>query len=69
MTLSDAFFARVVSYHAVIITTGAGGPAPENLIEWSGTDAAVFLTVYPSQGFDVLTTDDYTALGNQLLNC
>jgi len=49
-------------------TTGAGGPAPEYLIERSGTDAAVFLTVYPSEGFDTLTPDDFTALGNQLLN-
>ena len=48
---------------------GAGGPAPEELIERSATDAAVFLTVYPLQGLQVLTQDDYTALGNQLLNC
>jgi hypothetical protein len=49
--------------------TGAGGMAPEELIERSATDAAVFLTVYPYQGLQVLTLDDYTALGNQLLNC
>jgi len=48
--------------------TGAGGMAPEELIERSATDAAVFLTVYPYQGLQVLTLDDYTALGNQLLN-
>lgn len=28
----------------------------------------MFLTVYPDQGLDILTLDDYTALGNQLLN-
>lgn len=50
-------------------TTGAGGGAPEELIERTATDAAVFLTVYPSQGFSVLTDDDFTALGNQILNC
>jgi len=50
-------------------TTGAGGGAPEELIERTSTDAAVFLTVYPSQGFSVLTDDDFTALGNQILNC
>lgn len=49
-------------------TTGAGGGAPEELIERTATDAAVFLTVYPSQGFSVLTDDDFTALGNQILN-
>lgn len=49
--------------------TGAGGLAPEELIERSATDAAVFLTVYPNQGLTILTDDDYTALGNQLLNC
>lgn len=48
--------------------TGAGGLAPEELIERSATDAAVFLTVYPNQGLTILTDDDYTALGNQLLN-
>lgn len=29
-------------------TTGGGGPAPEYLIEQTNTDAAVFLTVYPT---------------------
>ncbi|GAA5836199.1 hypothetical protein JCM11251_007392 [Rhodosporidiobolus azoricus] len=48
-------------------TTGAGGPAPERLIEQSGTDAAVFLTVYPEpNGFDGVTTADYEELGKQI---
>ncbi|GAA6010200.1 hypothetical protein JCM10207_005663 [Rhodosporidiobolus poonsookiae] len=49
-------------------TTGAGGAAPENMIERSGTDAAVFLTVYPASGFDTVTDDDFTALGKQILD-
>ncbi|KAA1088852.1 hypothetical protein PGTUg99_032464 [Puccinia graminis f. sp. tritici] len=46
-------------------TTGAGGPAPEYLIEQTQTDAAVFLTVYPT-GLDVVTDDDLKLLGVQL---
>lgn len=46
-------------------TTGAGGPAPEYLIEQTQTDAAVFLTVYPS-ALDAVTDDDLVALGAQL---
>ncbi|GAA6009635.1 uncharacterized protein JCM10292_002221 [Rhodotorula paludigena] len=49
-------------------TTGAGGPAPENQIERSATDAHVFLTVYPNNGFDAITDDDFTALGKQILD-
>ncbi|GAA5954071.1 hypothetical protein JCM21900_005398 [Sporobolomyces salmonicolor] len=49
-------------------TTGAGGAAPENQIELSATDAAVFLTVYPTSGFAAVTDDDFTALGQQILN-
>jgi len=45
---------------------GAGGPAPEYLIEQSFTDAAVFLTVYPTT-LD-LTDEDYTTLGQQIKN-
>ncbi|KAK4057668.1 hypothetical protein OIO90_001316 [Microbotryomycetes sp. JL221] len=48
--------------------TGSGGPAPENIIERSGTDAAVFLTVYPANGFSAVTDDDLTALGQQILD-
>ncbi|KAK4699021.1 hypothetical protein P7C70_g7244, partial [Phenoliferia sp. Uapishka_3] len=47
-------------------TTGAGGAAPESPIELSSTDAAVFLTVYPTLGYDVLTTADYQALAQQI---
>ncbi|BGP12272.1 hypothetical protein JCM10213_000033 [Rhodosporidiobolus nylandii] len=47
-------------------TTGAGGVAPENMIERSSTDAAVFLTVYPTSGFSAVTDDDFTALGRQI---
>ena len=50
------------------VSKGAGGPAPEYLIENSATDAAVFLTVYPDD-LEVITADDFTALGNQILNC
>lgn len=46
-------------------TTGAGGPAPEYLIEQTQTDAAVFLTVYPT-GLDTVTDDDLKLLGTQL---
>lgn len=49
-------------------TTGSGGAALENLIELSGTDAAVFLTVYPYQGFNTVTVADFTALGEQILD-
>jgi hypothetical protein len=38
------------------------------MIERSGTDAAVFLTVYPTSGFDAVTTDDFTALAKQILD-
>ncbi|BGP36250.1 hypothetical protein JCM10449v2_000148 [Rhodotorula kratochvilovae] len=48
-------------------TTGAGGPAPESLIERSATDAAVFLTIYPTT-FDEVTDDDFTSLGKQILD-
>ncbi|GAA6041634.1 hypothetical protein JCM8097_007782 [Rhodosporidiobolus ruineniae] len=47
--------------------TGSGGPAPENTIEESETDAAVFLTVYPTTGFNNVTTDDFTILAQQIL--
>jgi len=47
-------------------TTGVGGPAPEYLIENTATDAAVFLTVYPTE-LSALSDADYTTLGNQLL--
>lgn len=47
-------------------TTGVGGPAPEYLIENTATDAAVFLTVYPSD-LNQISDTDYTILGNQLL--
>ena len=50
------------------MSKGAGGAAPEYLIENSATDAAVFLTVYPDD-LEVITVDDFTALGNQILNC
>ncbi|PLW41636.1 hypothetical protein PCASD_05401 [Puccinia coronata f. sp. avenae] len=46
-------------------TTGAGGPAPEYLVEQTQTDAAVFLTVYPT-GYDTVTDDDLKLLGLQL---
>jgi len=46
--------------------TGAGGPAPERLIEESASTAAVFLTVYPNQGFDVVLDEDLVNLGNQI---
>ena len=39
------------------------------LIERSGTDAAVFLTVYPEQGFAAAGEADFTALANQILFC
>lgn len=48
---------------------GAGGKGLEELIEFSTTDAAVFLTVYPTEGLYNISDDDYTVLGNQLLNC
>lgn len=47
-------------------TTGVGGPAPEYLIENTATDAAVFLTVYPTT-LSAISNDDYVLLGNQLL--
>lgn len=49
--------------------TGEGGAAPEALIELSETDAAVFLTVYPGNGFAAITPADITQLGNQILDC
>lgn len=39
------------------------------LIEKSDTDAAVFLTVYPSLGFDAVADSDYSALASQILDC
>ncbi|TNY18137.1 glycoside hydrolase superfamily [Rhodotorula diobovata] len=48
-------------------TTGAGGAAPESLIERSATDAAVFLTIYPTS-FEAITDDDFTELGKQILD-
>lgn len=39
------------------------------LIELSGTDAAVFLTVYPYQGFNTVSVADFSALGQQILDC
>lgn len=38
-------------------------------IEKSATDAAVFLTVYPVDGFQTVTDDDFIALGKQILDC
>jgi hypothetical protein len=50
-------------------TTGAGGNADplEWNIETSATDAAVFLTVYPSSL--TIGANDLTNLGNQIKNC
>jgi hypothetical protein len=48
--------------------TGAGGPAPETLIEKTATDARVFLTVYPSD-INNVTVPDLTVLGNQIADC
>lgn len=39
------------------------------MIELSGTDAAVFLTVYPYQGFNTVSVADFSALGEQILDC
>ncbi|KAG0151708.1 hypothetical protein CROQUDRAFT_650734 [Cronartium quercuum f. sp. fusiforme G11] len=47
-------------------TTGAGGPAPEYMIENTATDAGVFITVYPTS-LTILSDNDYTVLGNQIL--
>ncbi|GAA5899065.1 hypothetical protein JCM6882_004606 [Rhodosporidiobolus microsporus] len=61
--------AQAIPRPAYNYTTGAGGAAPESLIELSGTDAAVFLTVYPEpNGFDGVTTADYEELGKQILD-
>lgn len=51
-------------------TTGAGGTADggEWLIEQSGTDAAVLLTVYITN-MAAVADQDLTDLGNQLKNC
>ncbi|MBZ6370619.1 MAG: hypothetical protein LBE44_01605 [Microbacterium hominis] len=38
-------------------------------IEQSGTDAAVFLTIYPTEGFAAVTDEDFIALGKQILDC
>ncbi|POW12626.1 hypothetical protein PSTT_04268 [Puccinia striiformis] len=57
--------AQVIPLPTYNYTTGVGGPAPEYLIEQSQTDAAVFLTVYPT-GFDTVTDDDLKLLGVQL---
>ena len=51
----------------LILYTGAGGEAPEYLIEQSFTDASVFLTVYPTQ-LDMADAD-WNQLGNQIKNC
>ncbi|KAH8928336.1 glycoside hydrolase family 26 protein [Atractiella rhizophila] len=45
--------------------TGAGGPAPEPLLEKSGTDSAFFLTVYPTS-LDAVTQADMDALADQI---
>lgn len=42
-------------------------PSTQQEIELSNSTAAVFLTVYPYLGFGNVTTDDFTALGNQIL--
>jgi hypothetical protein len=55
--------------HPAVTHTGSGGGAPEYLIERTGTDAAVFLTVYPYTGLEVLNVTHFTDLGNQILNC
>lgn len=49
-------------------TTGAGGPAPEYLIENTATDASVFITIYPSS-LTILADNDFTVLANQILAC
>ncbi|KAH9821506.1 glycoside hydrolase superfamily [Melampsora americana] len=48
-------------------TTGAGGPAPEYVIENTATDAAVFITVYPAS-LTVLSDNDYTVLDQSDFN-
>jgi len=57
--------AQVIPLPPYNYTTGAGGPAPEYLVEQSQTDAAVFLTVYPT-GLDTVTDDNLKQLGEQL---
>ncbi|KAG0146197.1 hypothetical protein CROQUDRAFT_715707 [Cronartium quercuum f. sp. fusiforme G11] len=56
--------AQVIPLPKYNYTTGAGGPAPEYLIEQTNTDAAVFLTVYPTS-FNI-SDSDFNILGNQL---
>jgi len=57
--------AQVIPLPPYNYTTGAGGPAPEYLVEQSQTDAAVFLTVYPT-GLDTVTDENLKQLGEQL---
>ncbi|GAA5858385.1 hypothetical protein JCM8547_004673 [Rhodosporidiobolus lusitaniae] len=57
--------AQSIPLPAYNYTTGAGGAAPENNIERSGTDAAVFLTVYPTT-WDAVTTADLESLAKQI---
>lgn len=39
------------------------------LLDKSNSSAAVFLTVYPTDGFTILTDLDYTALAQQCSDC
>ncbi|GAA5975084.1 hypothetical protein JCM11641_000025 [Rhodosporidiobolus odoratus] len=57
--------AQSIPLPAYNYTTGAGGAAPENMIERSSTDAAIFITIYPTS-LSAITDDDFTALGKQI---
>ncbi|KAL7005345.1 hypothetical protein EMMF5_005042 [Cystobasidiomycetes sp. EMM_F5] len=47
-------------------TTGVGGPIPEAYIAATGTDADIFLTVYPRNGLSNVTDSDILSLGLQI---
>jgi len=46
--------------------TGVGGPAPVALVGATGTDANVYLTVYPNQGLAAVTDADILSLAIQI---
>ncbi|KAK4055104.1 hypothetical protein OIV83_000384 [Microbotryomycetes sp. JL201] len=65
-----AFFNRQLQQNVAVFQIAQDIPLPPYnwIIEESGTDAAVFLTVYPAQGFAAVSDDDFTALGQQILD-
>ncbi|EJU05283.1 glycoside hydrolase [Dacryopinax primogenitus] len=59
-------FAQTIPAGNLDEVTGQGGIVNASLVWETGTDAGVYVTVYPTQGFAAIQEQDWAALGVQL---